>query len=55
MVFIEAFDAHDLCKDQGPGYMDAFSRGGFELSPLMPGTQSEIDILSIINFYLVKP
>ena len=29
--------------------------GGFELSPLMPGTQLEIDILSIIKFYLVKP
>ena len=30
------------------------SKGGFELSPLMPETQSEIDILSIINCYLVK-
>ena len=29
-------------------------RGGFELSPLMPGTQSEIDILSTIKIYLVK-
>ena len=25
-------------------------RGGFELSPLMPGTQSEIDILFVTNF-----
>ena len=30
------------------------ARGGFELSPLMPGTQSEIDILSTIKIYLVK-
>ena len=29
-------------------------QGGFEMSPLMPGTQSEIDILSTINFFLVK-
>ena len=40
------------CFDEPLFSLGVFSRGGFELSPLVPGTQLEINILSVINLVL---